>query len=410
MINKKVFSDTKNRLIKINILVVSSFLIIFSMFTFLYFRNITYNSIDRKLEEEYEYISMQINKTSYLNPIMLNDPRDLVYIYKGDRLIYYTKSEYFDNIVPQEVNNNNLFFTYKSGNYTFREFSLSIDNTRIRVIRNIDSELFSLKQLLSVISIGIAFSIVITYFIALYLTKKALKPVEDAWNTQAKFIQDASHELRTPITIVSSKLQSLLTVPQNTINDEIETIADAMNETRRLRKMIKDLLSLSKEDAVIKLNIEKINIKDILSELYRDYIDISEMQNKKLQLVINTKNNIIYSDKIKLRQLILIFLDNAFKYTKDNDSIKIGLEEKDNKIICFIEDSGIGISEKDLNHIFDRFFRSDNIRNQDIDGSGIGLSIAKMISINLNCKLIVKSKLNEGSRFEIIIPREINKK
>lgn len=410
MINKKVFSDTKNRLIKINILVVSSFLIIFSMFTFLYFRNITYNSIDRKLEEEYEYISMQINKTSYLNPIMLNDPRDLVYIYKGDRLIYYTKSEYFDNIVPQEVNNNNLFFTYKSGNYTFREFSLSIDNTRIRVIRNIDSELFSLKQLLSVISIGIAFSIVITYFIALYLTKKALKPVEDAWNTQAKFIQDASHELRTPITIVSSKLQSLLTVPQNTINDEIETIADAMNETRRLRKMIKDLLSLSKEDAVIKLNIEKINIKDILSELYRDYIDISEMQNKKLQLVINTNNNIIYSDKIKLRQLILIFLDNAFKYTKDNDSIKIGLEEKDNKIICFIEDSGIGISEKDLNHIFDRFFRSDNIRNQDIDGSGIGLSIAKMISINLNCKLIVKSKLNEGSRFEIIIPREINKK
>ena len=85
MINKEVFSHTKNSLIKINILVVSSFLIIFSMFTYLYFRSITYNNIDRKLEEEYEYISMQINKTSYLNPIMLNDPRDLVYIYKGNR-------------------------------------------------------------------------------------------------------------------------------------------------------------------------------------------------------------------------------------------------------------------------------------------------------------------------------------
>ncbi len=410
MINKEVFSHTKNSLIKINILVVSSFLIIFSMFTYLYFRSITYNNIDRKLEEEYEYISMQINKTSYLNPIMLNDPRDLVYIYKGNRLIYYTKSDYFENIVPQEVNNDSLFFTYKSGDYTFREFSISIDNIRIRVIRNIDSELFSLRQLLSVISIGIAFSIVITYFIALYLTKKALRPIEDAWHTQVKFIQDASHELRTPITIVSSKLQSLLTVPQNTINDEIETIADAMNETRRLRKMIKDLLSLSKEDAVTKLNIEKINIEDVVSELYRDYTDISEMQNKHLRLKLNIKNNIVYSDKAKLRQLILIFIDNAFKYTNEHDSIDIGIEEKDNKIICFIEDSGIGISEKDLNHIFDRFFRSDNIRNKDIDGSGIGLSIAKMISINLNCRLIAKSKLNEGSRFEIIIPKEINKR
>ena len=236
MINKEVFSHTKNSLIKINILVVSSFLIIFSRFTYLYFRSITYNNIDRKLEEEYEYISMQINKTSYLNPIMLNDPRDLVYIYKGNRLIYYTKSDYFENIVPQEVNNDSLFFTYKSGDYTFREFSISIDNIRIRVIRNIDSELFSLRQLLSVISIGIAFSIVITYFIALYLTKKALRPIEDAWHTQVKFIQDASHELRTPITIVSSKLQSLFTVHQNTRNDSIETLSYAMNETRRIIK------------------------------------------------------------------------------------------------------------------------------------------------------------------------------
>ena len=72
------------------------------------------------------------------------------------------------------------------------------------------------------------------------------------------------------------------------------------------------------------------------------------------------------------------------------------------------KDSGIGIKEKDLNYIFDRFFRSDNVRNKDIDGSGIGLSIAKMISINLNCKIKSYSVENEGSKFEIIIPREIN--
>ncbi len=409
MINKRVFTDTKDKLIKINILVVSSFLIIFSLFTFFYFQSITYNSIDDKLKEEYEYISIQVNRSSYLNPIVLNDPRDLVYIYKNDRLIYYTKSDYFEAYVPpEESDNTNICFTYKEGNYTFRELSVTINNVKIRIIRNIDSELSSLKQLLFVIGIGIVFSIVITYFVALYLTRKALSPIENAWYTQAKFIQDASHELRTPITIVSSKLQSLLTVPNNTINDEVETIADAMNETRRLKKMIKDLLSLSKEDAIIQLNLEEINISDLLEEIYRDYADIATIQNKLLKYENNLTNSLIKTDKNKLKQLLLIFIDNAFKYTNINDEVRFQLDERDNKIICTIMDTGIGIKESDLHHIFDRFFRSDNVRNMDMDGSGIGLSIAKMISINLNCKIKPYSVLDEGSKFEIVIPREIS--
>ena len=409
MINKKVFSETKKNLIKINILVVSSFLIIFSLFTYFYFKTIIYKSIDETLKEEYEYVSLQINRSSYLTPMVLKDPRDLVYIYDNDRLIYYTKSDYFNKYSPDEIiNKTNACFTYKNGNFTFRELSITIKNIKIRIIRNIDSELFSLKQLFFVISIAIVFSIIITYFVALYLTRKALSPVENAWYSQAKFIQDASHEVRTPITIVSSKLQSLLTTPNSTISDEVETIADAMNETRRLRKMIQDLLYLSKEDAIVKLNVEEVDISEIVENIYRDYKDIAIMQNKNIIFENNLKNNLIKSDKNKLRQLFLIFIDNAFKYTKRNDEIKLSLNESDNKIIFSVKDSGIGIKESDLNHIFDRFFRSDEVRNKDIDGSGIGLSIAKMISINLSCKINVYSKENEGSEFKIIIPKEVN--
>lgn len=409
MINKKVFSETKKNLIKINILVVSSFLIIFSLFTYFYFKTIIYKSIDETLKEEYEYVSLQINRSSYLTPMVLKDPRDLVYIYDNDRLIYYTKSDYFNKYSPDEIiNKTNACFTYKNGNFTFRELSVTIKNIKIRIIRNIDFELFSLKQLFFVISIAIVFSIIITYFVALYLTRKALSPVENAWYSQAKFIQDASHELRTPITIVSSKLQSLLTTPNSTISDEVETIADAMNETRRLRKMIQDLLYLSKEDAIVKLNVEEVDISEIVENIYRDYKDIAIMQNKNIIFENNLKNNLIKSDKNKLRQLFLIFIDNAFKYTKRNDEIKLSLNESDNKIIFSVKDSGIGIKESDLNHIFDRFFRSDEVRNKDIDGSGIGLSIAKMISINLSCKINVYSKENEGSEFKIIIPKEVN--
>ena len=98
----------------------------------------------------------------------------------------------------------------------------------------------------------------------------------------------------------------------------------------------------------------------------------------------------------------------VFKYTNIGEEINILLNEKDDNIICTIRDTGIGIKESDLSHIFDRFFRSDDVRNKDIDGSGIGLSIAKMISINLNCKIKPYSVENEGSKFEIIIPRYID--
>ena len=282
MINKNVFNDTRKNLIKINVMVVCGFLIVFSIFTYVYFRMVSYNSIDTQLEEELEYISLQINSSSYMNPIVLKDPKDLVYVYKNDRMIFYTQSEYFGHSAPEEKTyRENQCYTFEDGMYTFRELTISVGDAKIRIIRNIDSELSSLKQLFFVIGIAMILSIIVTYFIAVYLTKKALIPIEVAWNNQVKFIQDASHELRTPITIVSSKLQSLLTVPNNTISDEVETIADVMNETRNLRKIIQDLLSLTKEDAVVKLNIENIDIEELFNEIYSDYSEISLLQNKK---------------------------------------------------------------------------------------------------------------------------------
>ncbi|RDY23762.1 sensor histidine kinase [Romboutsia maritimum] len=412
MINKNVFSNTKNRLIKINIAVVGSFLIIFSIFIFIYFKGLTYKSIDSKIEDELESITIQLVKTSFFNPVTLKDPSNMVYVYENDRIRYYTQNGYFDEVLPnKKENKENSFFTYSKKGYTFRELNISVSKYDIQIIRNINSEMNSLKQLMFVLIIGVLFSVLITYYIALYLTKKALIPIETAWNNQAKFIQDASHELRTPISIVSSKLESMLKSPNNTVNDEVETIADAMKETRRVKKMISDLLSLTKEDYITKLNIEKVDIEELLQEITNNYIDIAEIQNKEFKLICEIEDKFIYTDISKLRQLILIFIDNAFKYTKENDRIEINLNEEDNNINIDIRDTGIGIKEEEIPFIFDRFFRSENMRNQDIDGSGIGLSIAKMISLNLDCKLKVKSILGDGTKFKIIIPRKlINRK
>ena len=404
MINKKVFNKTKSSLIKINIVVVLSFLILFSIFIYTYFKGVTYKSIDNKLNNELESIAIQLTRQSMIYPVT-KYPSNMIYIYKRDRVMYYTpQNGYFSDVLPNRYTNKlNDIFTFSENGYTFRELNVEIDEYQIQIIRNIDSEISSLRQLIFVFIIGILISLIITYYLAVYLTKKALIPIETAWNNQAKFIQDASHELRTPISIISSKLERMLKHPNSTISDEVETIADAMSEIRRSKKMISDLLSLTKEEAITKLNITEVNIKNFIKDICVDYVDIADIQEKRFEMNFNLKNETRFTDENKLRQLLLIFIDNAFKYTKENDFIAININQKDNVYTeIFIIDSGVGIKQEDIPYIFDRFFRSENVRDKDIEGSGIGLSIAKMIAINLGAEISVKCE-NNKTEFKIII-------
>lgn len=197
----------------------------------------------------------------------------------------------------------------------------------------------------------------------------------------------------------------MLKHPENTVNDEVETVADAMRETRRMKKMINDLLSLTKEDYISTMNFENIDIENVVYEIYKDYEEIAEMQDKEFIFKSELENKIIVTDKNKLRQLVLIFVDNAFKYTNEYDGIFINLKEEDNNIKLSIKDTGIGIKEDEIKYVFDRFFRGDDVRSQDIDGSGIGLSIAKMLSVNLKYEINVDSKVGEYTVFEIKIPK-----
>ena len=407
MINKVVLKKTKSSLIKINIAVVFGFLILFSIFIYTYFSKVTYDSIDSKLKSELESISTQLNTQYRIYP-RVRYPSNIKYIYEDNRIVYYNhKNDYFNDILPYRYENKlNDIFTFKENGYTFRELNVKIGNYQIQIIRNIDSEIGLLRELIFVFIIGILVSIIITYYLAIYITKQALIPIETAWNNQVKFIQDASHELRTPISIVSSKLERMLKHPDNTISDEVETIADAMSEIRRCKKMISDLLSLTKEEAITKLNISDVNIKSFINELCIDYYDIAQMQDKKFNIYFNLNKEIILTDKNKLKQLILIFIDNAFKYTKEGDKIDIYVNQKNNyDIEISIVDTGIGIKKEDLPYIFDRFFRSENVRDKDIDGSGIGLSIAKLLAISLGMDIEVKCE-NSETIFKIIIPNK----
>ncbi|KGF14382.1 histidine kinase [Peptostreptococcus sp. MV1] len=408
MINNNVFDRTKKKLTMTIMCVVEIFMILVSCFIYNYFKFSVISGIDNNIAEEYHFVKNQFKKDSIMNPISLQDPKDILYIYEDKSILYYTRNRYFGISLPTNNMGKEDGFIYENVNgYNFRSLIVKEDNNyRFKIMRNIDSEILSMGNMLTLLILVDTMSLLLVYVIARYLSSKALKPIETSWNNQVKFVQDASHELRTPVAIIQSKLESLLKQPDVVIEEEAETIAVAMRETRQLKKMISELLSLTKEESIVKLNIERVDIEALFKETFESYIEIADYQEKTFDYQIKMKNNIIYTDKNKLNQLIRIFVDNAFKYTETSDKISITASEKGrDRIIILIEDTGIGISDKDQKRIFERFFRSDSVRATEVEGSGIGLSIAKLIAITLYGNIKVKSKLGQGTSFTIDLPR-----
>ena len=408
MINNNVFDRTKKKLTMTIMCVVEIFMILVSCFIYNYFKFSVISGIDNNIAEEYHFVKNQFKKDSIMNPISLQDPKDILYIYEDKSILYYTRNRYFGISLPTNNMGKEDGFIYENVNgYNFRSLIVKEDNNyRFKIMRNIDSEILSMGNMLTLLILVDTMSLLLVYVIARYLSSKALKPIETSWNNQVKFVQDASHELRTPVAIIQSKLESLLKQPDVVIEEEAETIAVAMRETRQLKKMISELLSLTKEESIVKLNIERVDIEALFKETFKSYIEIADYQEKTFDYQIKMKNNIIYTDKNKLNQLIRIFVDNAFKYTETSDKISITASEKGrDRIIILIEDTGIGISDKDQKRIFERFFRSDSVRATEVEGSGIGLSIAKLIATTLYGNIKVKSKLGQGTSFTIDLPR-----
>ena len=408
MINNNVFDRTKKKLTMTIMCVVEIFMILVSCFIYNYFKFSVISGIDNNIAEEYHFVKNQFKKDSIMNPISLQDPKDILYIYEDKSILYYTRNRYFGISLPTNNMGKEDGFIYENVNgYNFRSLIVKEDNNyRFKIMRNIDSEILSMGNMLTLLILVDTMSLLLVYVIARYLSSKALKPIETSWNNQVKFVQDASHELRTPVAIIQSKLESLLKQPDVVIEEEAETIAVAMRETRPLKKMISELLSLTKEESIVKLNIERVDMEVLFKETFESYIEIADYQEKTFDYQIKMKNNIIYTDKNKLNQLIRIFVDNAFKYTETSDKISITASEKGrDRIIILIEDTGIGISDKDQKRIFERFFRSDSVRATEVEGSGIGLSIAKLIATTLYGNIKVKSKLGQGTSFTIDLPR-----
>ncbi|ELC8348174.1 HAMP domain-containing histidine kinase [Clostridium perfringens] len=226
--------------------------------------------------------------------------------------------------------------------------------------------------------------------------------IKEQENIRKRLTGDISHELKTPLTNIQSHLEAMI---DGIWEPTEERLLSVKEEAERLSSLVSDMQKLNKyDDSSIKLKKDNVNISDIICFVIFQFSNLAKSKNIKIEY--EKKNINLYCDKDKITQALVNILSNAIRYSNEGSTIFIEERLKDNKVIISIEDQGIGISEEDLKYVFERFYRADKSRTRATGGTGIGLTIVKSIVSSHGGEVKLESKLGEGSKFTIILPKE----
>ena len=242
------------------------------------------------------------------------------------------------------------------------------------------------------LAIPVAFAAIL--FVSYLMAKKAVRPVEETWDKQRRFISDASHEIKTPLAVISANTDALLTSPEQSgkwvknIQDEIADMSLLVNNLLELAQA-DEAQTQAHTDTVVMTQVVQDAITRYEASIYEKGIDL------KCAILQNVR---ILCDEEKLKRIVSILMDNALKYTKPGGKISVSLTQHHRGICFSVENSGDGISPEDIPYIFDRFYRADGARS-DSGSFGLGLSIAKSLAEQIGGKLSASSQPGRSTLF-----------
>lgn len=219
-----------------------------------------------------------------------------------------------------------------------------------------------------------------------------------------EFISVVSHELRTPVAIVEGNISNLRILQsrgadQATLNHALE---DAHEQIMYLAKMINDLSTLSRAERGLDAAVEDIDPHELLSEMYKSYVDAAQKKGLKLDLDVQPRLPHINTSRLYLEEILQNFLTNAIKYTKEGTVTLIGHKARGG-VYFAVKDTGIGISKSDQRHIFEKFYRSEDYRTRETSGTGLGLYVTRKLASKMGVEIDFESRLNHGSTFSFIV-------
>ena len=425
-------------------------LIIFGTFTNEYERDLltnTYQSLSNLSESVNNDIS-QKGFYEYLEELTADDSDEYIRIYSNDGIYFQTKSDVWQYIKPNyEYDQNKVeskFIEFEP--YMIMTGKIQIDDSEylIQIIR--ENDLFDdfIEGYLPTLGLTLILGLILSAIGAMYVSKNFINrlrkfittmneikekgfnaraevsgfndeidkmkivfnsmmdDLEDAFEDQSRFVSDASHELKTPLTALQGHLNLIKRWGKNDKERLEKSIDICLNEVERLKKIVNDMLLLSKteKEEVDLSKIDEINPKIIVEEVIEHY----NVLNPDVKYITSIEDNIkMKIDPNDLKQLLIIFIDNSIKYNnKENIEIEIKLRHLDNKVNLEIKDNGMGIPKDELNNVMKRFYKVDKSRVKN-NSFGIGLSIASRIVNNYNGKISIDSELDKYTTISIYI-------
>lgn len=220
-----------------------------------------------------------------------------------------------------------------------------------------------------------------------------------------EFVANVSHELRTPITSIRGYAETLSETPEIPTEMEKQFLNVIVNESDRMTKIVQDLLTLSRFDAgSIEFSFERFPFEKSVRDVYN--ATVMEAQKHKHSFAVEIKGTLpeIRGDKARIEQVLINMISNAIKYTPDGGRIRLIAGSSDDMVWATVRDNGIGIPEKDVSHVFERFYRVDKARSRESGGTGLGLSIAQEIVSRHDGNMSIQSRMGRGTSITMTLP------
>jgi two-component system phosphate regulon sensor histidine kinase PhoR len=222
---------------------------------------------------------------------------------------------------------------------------------------------------------------------------------------RTEFLGNVSHELRTPIFAIQGYLETLLNGALKDDQVNMNFLSKANHHTIRLNNLLNDLIDISMiESGQMRMSFRYFGVKDFIENMANEMRPLAENKGLELEIHPIRPKLELFGDKERLRQVVINLLSNAIKYT-DQGKIEVIVEEKSKSGKIVVKDTGIGLSEEDMERVFERFYRVDKDRSKAAGGTGLGLAIVKHIIEAHNSHVKVESKPGEGSEFSFVLKK-----
>lgn len=399
-IKSKLFIITSSLLVGTTLLVYST------LYYYLpyYYQNYKLDNLS-KISENIKEFSLHNNKENLIQYIHYTslDSNVMINVYDKNKVLIYGKHNFEKNLNPPKRDfkkyENCIKLKLINGEFLTAKITMPL--------QPIDEAMIVLKEILPLIIILALFiSFLGAYIYSVYITKPLVNIINlerEQENKRKQFIATISHELKTPITIISGQLEGMI-YNIGKYKDRDLYLKKTYDTTNELKYLVNEMMEISKADIIQDtLNLEQIDLNNIIESVVSKQVFLIDNKSLHINKTLNSSTKII-GDKDKLYRAIYNILNNAIKYSPANENIFISTINNINSTLLTIENTGVTIKEDDIKNLFNPFFRVEQSRNRKTGGSGLGLYITSQILKAHNYSFSIKSS-NNSVVFTIIIPK-----